>query len=80
MSLLAQKVSDPVNKSSHNTLLVVQYPIRPFDDTNLKFIKPFEVTTECDGLLIKRSNKTDMKSYEDKKTLFWAKVVSGNLL
>ena len=42
-----------------------QYQIGLFNDINLKFIKPFEATTECDGSLIKRSNKTDMKSYEN---------------
>ena len=49
---------------SHYTVFLVQYPIRLVDDLNLKFIKPFEVTTECDKSLYNRSNKTDLKPNE----------------
>ena len=38
---------------------MVQYPIRLFDDFKLKFIKPSEVTTECDRSLNNESNKTN---------------------
>ena len=43
---------------------MVQYPIRLFDDLNFKVIKPFEVTTECDGSLYNRSDKTDLNPYK----------------
>ena len=38
---------------------MVQYPIRLFDDFKLKFIKPSEVTTECDRSLNNEFNKTN---------------------
>ena len=40
---------------------MVQYQIRVFDDLNLAFIKPFEVTNEFDRSLNNKSNKTDSK-------------------
>ena len=48
----------------HNKVLLVQYPIRLFDDLNLNFIKPFEVTTERDRSLNNRFDKTDFKPNE----------------
>ena len=47
---------------------MVPYPIRLFDDLNLKFIEPFEVfepfepTTKRDRSLNDSSNKTDIES------------------
>ena len=46
----------------HYTVYLVPYPIRLFDDLNLKFIKPFEVNTERDRSLNDSSNKTDIES------------------
>ena len=40
---------------------MVLYPIKLFDDLNLKLSKPFEVTTDCDRSLNSRSNKIDLK-------------------
>ena len=48
----------------HNTVFVVQFPIRLFDNLNLKFIKPFEVSTKCDQSLNNESNKSDFKPNE----------------
>ena len=45
------------------TVLVVQYQIRVFDDLNLAFSKPFEVTNEFDRSLNNRSNKTDLNHF-----------------
>ena len=58
----------------HNTVFVVQFPIRLFDNLNLKFIKPFEVTTECDQSLNNESNKSDFKPNEfllENQLLLW---------
>ena len=44
---------------SGTTVSVVQYQIRVFDDLNLAFIKPFEVTNEFDRSVNNKSNKTD---------------------
>ena len=38
--------------------------MRLFDDLDLKFTTPFEVTTECDKSLYNRSNKIGLKPYE----------------
>ena len=43
----------------YHTVSVMQYQIRVFDDLNLAFIKPFEVTNEFDRSLNNKSNKTD---------------------
>ena len=46
---------------------MVRCSIRLFDYLDLKFIKPFNITTECDRSHIKRSNTTFFKLYEIKK-------------
>ena len=48
---------------SHNTVPAAPYQMRLFNDLNLKFIKPFEVTAKCDGSPYNNSNKTDLKPF-----------------
>ena len=54
----------------NSTVSLLQYPIRVFNHLNLTFIKPVEVTTEFYGSLNNRSNKTDLKPYENKTITF----------
>ena len=61
---LPDSISESVSEDSktllilYHTVSVMQYQIRVFDDLKLKFIKPFVASTEYDGSLNNKSDKT----------------------